>query len=329
MFRSGMFKWLGWIIIIFAVALAGCQDLTTPTATVAPATEEAKPWYPFLAGNNSDPFYAPAQNALRDFAALYGVKTSFEGPMDLNLSEQMKTFEQLCNDPRVTGIYYYPMDFAAAEVKIKECKALGKPVVIGAADSPIVGTQRAAFIGVSDQVFGTQAGQWAEQLTECKGKVGMIALVQTNTDARIKAFSDYLTAACPDLKQAERITHDGSAASATAALDSYLVANPDMTLIYFADGSGGQQAQNWKDKQADPNFKTMFLATDSPPLTLQAVKDGIFIGTVAQDTYIETWWAMLMLDALHNGKGVPDTMYLPVNRISKENVDQFMAKPAP
>jgi ABC-type sugar transport system substrate-binding protein len=295
-------------------------DKQSPEPTIVEPEDEQ--WYPFLAGNNRDPFYDPAQRALKDFAATYGVKTSFEGPMDLNLTSQMTTFEQLCNDPRVSGVYYYPMDFNAAEIYIKDCKEKGKPVVIGAADSPF--KTRAGFIGVSDEVFGSQAGMWAEELTKCDGKVGTIALVQANTDARIKAFGKYLSTACPDLKQAERVTHDGSAASASAALDAYLVANPDLTLVYFADGSGGQQAAFWKDKQADPNFKTMFLATDSPPLTLQAVKDGIFIGTVAQDTYIETWWAMLMLYSLHNGKGVPDIMYLPVNRIDQSNVDQFM-----
>jgi ABC-type sugar transport system substrate-binding protein len=130
---------------------------------------------------------------------------------------------------------------------------------------------------------------------------------------------------CPEVQFAERITHDGSVASATAALDAYLVANPDLALIYFADGSGGQQAQNWKEKQA-AGLKTMFLATDSPPLTLQAVKDGIFVGTVAQDTWIEEYWGVMLLDALNHGIKVPDTVYLGVNRISQDNVDEFLSK---
>jgi ABC-type sugar transport system substrate-binding protein len=233
----------------------------------------------------------------------------------------MRVMEELIASPETKGIFWYPMDFNAGEPFIQQAKAKGIPFVIGAADSPF--KTRDAFIGVNDEIFGVQAGAWAAELIGCQGKVGTMALVQQNTDARIAAFTEYIKNTCPDVAHAERVSHDGSVASATSTLDAYLVAHPDMSLLYFADGSGGQQAQNWSEKQAQ-GLETMFLATDSPPLTLQGVKDGIFIGTVAQNTYVEAYWGVMLLDALARGVKVPDTIYLGVDRISADNVDEFL-----
>jgi ABC-type sugar transport system substrate-binding protein len=322
-------KWKYWIMVLFMAVfvLSACQPLTTPTpvATAVPSGRSLEGTYYFLAGNNADPFYKPGVKGFKDAGDLVGMKTAFVGPMDLNVAEQMKTFEQLVNAPDTAGIFWYPMDFVQGEVYIKEAKEKGIPIVIGAADSP--NKTRDAFIGVNDQIFGTAAGAWAAELTNCQGKVGAIALVQANTDARIAAYYDYLKQMCPDMKFADRISHDGSPASATTALDAYLAANPDLSLIYFADGSGGQQGQNWLDKQAQ-GVKTMLLVTDTTDLALQGVKDGAFVGVLGQDTYTEEYWGVMLLDAINKGVPVPDTLYLAANRVDKGNVDAFIARMA-
>jgi len=325
---AGLTKWKNWIQVIFlGVFLAGCALLTETTPTPQPEKTGRKRegTYYFLAGNNADPFYKPGLEGFQAAAEKVGMEWKFVGPMDLNKNEQMRVFEQLVSAPDTAGIFWYPMDFNAGEVFIKMAKEKGIPLVIGAADSPF--KTRDAFIGVNDEIFGTAAGAWAQELTGCKGKVGAIALVQANTDARIAAYFKYLKEMCPEMGFAERVTHDGSVASATAALEAYLIANPDLSLIYFADGSGAQQAQIWKEKQA-VGLKTMFLATDATPLALQAVKDGIFVGTIGQDTYVEEYWGVMLLDALNRGIRVPDTLYLAASKIDKSNVDEYIARTA-
>ncbi len=313
-----MFKWFGWCLLFVLLLLVGCDPITPPVVVEKPAQEGT---YYFLAANNADPFYIPGVAGFTDAGKAVGMKTAFVGPMDLNVNAQLNTFEELVASPETKGIFWYPSDFVAGEPIIKEAVEKGIPIVIGAADSPY--KTRDAFIGVDDYVFGTQAGAWAQELTDCEGKVGTMALIQPNTDTRIKAFTEYLTEMCPDMTFAERVSHDGSIQSAAVNLDAYVIAHPDMVLIYFADGGGGQQAQNWKEKQAQ-GLETMFLATDSPPMTLQAIKDGIFVGTVAQDTYTEEYWGVLLLDALHKGLNVPDTLYLSSIRIDVDNVDEYL-----
>lgn len=290
---------------------------------VEPTKEVREGTYYFLAGNNSDPFYVDGVKGFNEAAASVGMKAEFVGPMDLNLASQMKTFEELVASPETKGIFWYPMDFNAGEPFVKAAVEAGIPMVIGAADSPF--KTRNAFIGYNNTVLGQQAGAWAAELIDCKGEVGTISVNGPNLDERVKGFNEYIVSVCPDIVIKERATHDGSAASEAATLEAYLIANPDLTLLWWADGAAGIQAQIWKDKQ-DQGVKTIFLATDMPQATLQAVKDGVFAGTVAQDTWTEEWWGVMLMDALQKGLRVPDTVYLSALLIDKTNVDKFLTK---
>ena len=317
-------NWSLLLLVVMMVILVGCVAKVTeapkPTEVVEPAREGV---YYFLAGNNSDPFYIPGVKGFMDAAKSVGMKAEFVGPMDNNASAQMKTFEELVANPNTKGIFWYPADFNTGEPFVKSAVEKGIPMVIGAADSPF--KTRDAFIGYNNTILGGQAGDWAAELVDCKGSVGAVANNGANVTERIEAFYARIAELCPEVEIYERASHDGSAASATSAIEAYLVAHPDLSLLWFADGAAGQQVQTWKDKQ-DAGVKTMFLATDMPPATLQAVKDGIFVGSVGQDTYTEEYFGVLLLDALSKGLRVPDTLYLSAIMVDKSNVDQFLGK---
>lgn len=319
---AGLTKWYGWCLrfLVVALVLAGCAK-AAPVAT--PVQEDKSGVYYFLAANNSDPFYVPGVKGFTDAGKALGVKTEFVGPMDLSLAGQMKTFEELVAKPDTKGIFWYPMDFNVGEPFVKAAVDKGIAMVIGAADSPF--KTRHAFIGYDNTVLGQQAGAWVAKLTDCKGSVGVVSVIGPNLEQRKAGFYEYLKQVCPDLKLVDPVTHDGSAANAAQVLDAYLVANPDLTLLWFCDGGAGQQAELWKDKQAH-GVKTMFLAMDMPPATLQAVKDGVFIGSVAQATYTEEFWGMTMLYYKAHGIDIPDTMYLSALLIDKSNVDKYLTK---
>lgn len=321
---DNMTKWFGWCMCLILVALVvvGCAS-ATPVATPVQTQKVETGTYYFLAANNSDPFYIPGVKGFTDAGKALGVKTEFVGPMDLSLAAQLNTFEELVAKPDTKGIFWYPMDFNAGEPFVKAAVDKHIAMVIGAADSPF--KTRNAFIGYNNTVLGQQAGAWVAKLTNCKGSVGVVSVIGPNLEERKKGFYEYLKQVCPDLKLVDPATHDGSAANATAVLDTYMIAHPDLTLLWFCDGGAGQQVEVWKDKQAR-GVKTMFLAMDMPPATLQAVKDGVFVGTVGQDTYTEEYYGMKLLYDLAHGQRVPDTLYLSALLIDKSNVDQFITK---
>jgi ribose transport system substrate-binding protein len=304
---------------MLVVLLAACA-VPTPEAVVEPKPVEEGVYY-FLAANNSDPFYIPGVNGFTEAGEALGVKTEFVGPMDLSLSAQMKTFEELVANPTTKGIFWYPMDFNAGEPFVQDAVDKGIAMVIGAADSPF--KTRNAFIGYNNTVLGQQAGAWVAKLTNCEGSVGAISVIGPSLEERKAGFYEYLKSVCPNLTLVDPASHDGSAANASAVIDGYMVANPDLTLLWFCDGGASQQVQNWKEKQ-EAGVKTMFLAMDMPPSTLQAVKDGIYIGSVGQDTYTEAFYGMNLLYDLAHGMRVPDTLYLSAILVDKSNVDQFI-----
>jgi len=319
-----MFKWFGWcllFILLISLVLVSCDPITPPIVVEKPIDEGT---YYFLAANNSDPFYVPGVQGFNDAGEMFGVKTEFVGPMDLNVNEQLKTFEELVASPKTRGIFWYPSDFAIGETIIKDAFQKGIPVVIGAVDSPYKG--RKAFVGYNNVVLGTQAGAWAAELIDCKGSVGIIHIQSgPNLTERADGFESYIESTCPDVKILERATHDGSAVSEAATLEAYLIANPDLTLLWWADGAAGIQAQIWKEKQ-EAGLETLFLATDMPEATLQAVKDGVFVGSVGQDTYTEEFWGLMLLYYINQGYRVPDTLFLSAILVDKDNVDQYLAE---
>lgn len=319
-----MFKKLS-LLLLVAVLLSACgaKETEVPVVVVEPTEVPDNGVYYFLAANNADPFYIPGVKGFTEAGKALGVKTEFVGPMDLSLAGQMKTFEELVANPNTRGIFWYPMDFNAGEPFVKEAVEKGIPMIIGAADSPF--KTRDAFIGYNNIVLGQQAGNWVAELTNCEGSVGVVSVIGPNLEERKQGFYEYLASVCPELELVDPVTHDGSAENASAVLDAYVVANPELTLLWFADGGAGQQAQNWKEKQ-DAGLKTLFLAMDMPPATLQAVKDGIFVGSVGQDTFTEAYTGMSMLYALQQGLSVPDTSYLSAILVDKTTVDQYLEK---
>lgn len=313
------------VLCVLVLILAACA---APTATPAPPTAAPPPvptvepgTYYFLAANVGDPYYVPGLACLDKAAKQLNVKTAFVGPTDLSLSSQMKTLEELVANPDTKGILIYVLDPNAAEPQFKAAKAKGIPIVVGDSDTP--SKTRNAYVGTNNAIFGGQAADWAADLTACKGPVGTIALNNASTTTRINAFEARIKDRCPGIQVIPWVTHDGSAANASAVLDSYVSAHPDANLIWWADGVVGQMAQNWKDKQA-AGVNAMLLASDMPPATLQAVKDGIFVGTLGQDTCTEEGFGLKVLYAAAHGERVPDTLSVGAIVIDKSNVDQFL-----
>lgn len=316
------------LFLLLMVMLAGCASKVPAPTAIAPPVEvvptQREGTFYFLAANNADQFYVPGVKGLTDAGNLVGMKTEFVGPMDLSVTSQMKTFEELIASPTTKGILWYAIDFNAGQPLVEEAMAKGIPVIIGGGDSPY--KTRNAFVGYDNAILGTQAAIWANKLIGCNGTVGTIAVTGINLDLRTQSFNNYFKETCKDkIKIVERATTDGSAANEAAVLEAYMVANPDLTLLWWADGGAGRQVQTWKEKQAQ-GIKTIFLATDMPPATLQAVKDGIFAGSVGQDTYTEEFIAVIMLDLLSKGYRIPDTLYLSAILVDKNNVDLYLGK---
>ena len=305
--------------VIVLLLLAGC-GAPAPTAVPAPTAETGV--YYWLAINISHPFYIPGIAGWNAAAKELGVNAKFVGPQESILAEQIKTFEELIANPTTKGIFLYPMDANAGEPLVKEAEAKGITVVMGNSDSTF--KTRSGFIGTDNVIMGQQAAAFAAKIINCKGSVGAIA---NNVGAasldRAESFNAEIARLCPAVVVEDTGIFDANTGAGLALLDSYMIAHPNLTFLWWTEGSASLMVQPWKEKQ-DAGLKTLFLGTDMPDAGLEAVRDGIFIGTLGQDTFTEEYFGLLMLVTKQKGLNIPDTTLLGTIIVTKDNVGQYL-----
>lgn len=310
--------------LVLAIAMiAGCVPQTpeVPAAVEELNPLEGKTFY-WLAANISDPFYVPGLEGWKAAAEELGVNVQFVGSLDgIGVAEQIKTFEQLNADSDNAGIFYYAVDYNASEPLIKEAEEKGITVIVGNTDSPY--KTRSGFVGTDQAQMGQAAAGYVAELLKCEGSVGTIGNFGPGVTLRMQAFMDQVKILCPNITVYDQAIHEGSASSALATVDAYMVAHPDLSLLWFADGTSNATIGPWKER-IEAGTKTMFLGCDMPPAALEAVKDGTWVGTIGQDTYAEEYWGLQMMVAKALGKSIPDTIYVASLVVTQENVDNYI-----
>jgi len=308
-------------LMLVAVMLISCAPKVPAEAPKEANPLEGKTFY-WLAANISNAFYVPGLEGWNAAAKELGVKVQFVGPLEgASVAEQSQTFEQLNADPNTGGILFYAVDFNAAEPLIEEAEGKGIPVEVGNTDSPY--KTRSGFIGTDHKQIGQSAAAYAAKVLGCKGSVGAVGNNSVVVPLRMQAFNEQIKMLCPDITVYEESLYDGTAMAAVATVDAYMIAHPDLSLLWFADGAANNTIGPWKER-IEAGTKTLFLGSDMPPAALDAVKDGTWIGLIGQDTYAEEYWGLQMLVAKALGKSIPDTIFVASLVVTKDNVDQFI-----
>lgn len=309
--------------VLLALLLAACAPAVAPTPVAVAADPLAGKTFYWLAAVNGDAFYVPGLAGFNAAAKDLGVKVEFVGPLDANLAEQTKIFEQLIADPNTGGILFYALDFNASQPLIDEAQAKGIPVVVANTDSPL--KTRVGFIGTDHKQIGMSAAAVAAKAIGCKGSVGTVGNDSVVVPLRMQAFAEQMAILCPDVKVEPMATYHDAVTEALSVVDNYMVAHPDLTLLWYADGSSNNSIGPWRER-VQAGGKTLFLGSDMPPAALEAVKDGTWIGTIGQDTFAEEYWGLTFLVNAALGKGIPDTTFVAAMVVDKLNVDKFLAK---
>ena len=162
-----MFKWYGWCLLFILLLLVSCDPMTPPVVVEEKPVSDDGTYY-FLAANNADPFYVPGVQGFNDAGELVGVKTEFVGPMDMNVNEQLKTFEELVANPNTGGIFWYPTDFAIGETVIKD--ALQKDIPVFDDIGPVVELPRAVKAVCVDDNQEYKEGNTRKRILSSVGK---------------------------------------------------------------------------------------------------------------------------------------------------------------
>ena len=195
-------------------------------------------------------------------------------------------------------------------------------------DSDAPQSDRIAYLGSSNVAAGVQAGEIAVKALpnggKCMGFVGFLGA--DNAIERIAGFRQAVEGSGIELVDVRG--DDVDFARARSNVDDVLAANPDIDCmvgfysynppkIYEALQAAGKLGQ------------VTVIAFDEDPVTLGAVREGSFAGTVVQDPYQWGYQGMhLMADYLEGDTSkIPDDglIIVPTKVIDKSNVDEFEA----
>ncbi len=196
-------------------------------------------------------------------------------------------------------------------------------------DSDAPQSKRIAYLGSSNTDAGVQAGEIAVRALpkggKCMGFVGFLGA--DNAKERIAGFRKAVEGKGIELVDVRG--DDVDFPRARSNVDDVLAANPEINcMVGFYSYNPPKIYEALK--AAGKLGKITVVAFDEDPVTLGAVKDGSFAGTVVQDPYQWGYQGMkLMASYLEGDKSkVPQNglIIVPTKVIDKANVDAFSAE---
>src|SRR5215218_2453539 len=214
------------------------------------------------------------------------------------------------------------------KTQVEAFNKIGSQVPLFTFDRDAADAKRIFYIGSSNVDLGKNAGELAVKAlpngAKCMGFVGNTGA--DNARERIEGFK--AVAGPKNIQLVDVRTDDHDQTRARANVDDTLVANPDINcMVGFYSYNPPKIYESLRDNRK--LGKITVIAFDEDPITLGAVKDGSFAGTVVQQPFEWGYQGMkLMAKYLEGDKsGVPENklIIVPTKVIDKANVDQFEA----
>jgi ribose transport system substrate-binding protein len=196
-------------------------------------------------------------------------------------------------------------------------------------DSDAPASERIAYVGSSNTAAGEQAGEIALGALpdggKCMGFVGFLGA--DNAVERIDGFRSKIEGSGIELVDVRG--DDVDFARARSNVDDVLVANPEINCMvgfYSYNPPKIYEALQAAGKLGEITV----IAFDEDPITLGAVRDGSFAGTVVQQPFEWGYQGMKLMAAYLEGdtSGVPEDglIIVPTRIIDQGNVDAFEAE---
>lgn len=236
--------------------------------------------------------------------------------------------QRLLDDLMAAGVAAIAVSVLDPKTQIDQLNKVGSKMPLFTFDSDAPNSKRLAYIGSSNTDLGRNAGEIAVKALpkggKCMGFVGNTG--SDNARERIEGFK--AVAGKQGIQLVDVRTDDHDQARARANVDDTLVARPDINcMVGFYSYNPPRIYEALRD--SGKLNKITVIAFDEDPITLGAVKEGAFAGTVVQQPYEWGYQGMKLLAAVLKG----DKSKIPANgliiipgiMVTKGNVDQFRA----
>ena len=236
--------------------------------------------------------------------------------------------QRLLDDLMAAGVAAVAVSVLDPKTQIDTLNKIGTSVPLFTFDSDAPSSKRLAYIGSSNTDLGRNAGAIAAKAMpkggKCMGFVGNTG--SDNARERIEGFKE--VASKHNIQMVDVRTDDHDQTRARANVDDVLVARPEINcMVGFYSYNPPRIYEGLRD--SGKIGKITVIAFDEDPITLGAVKEGAFAGTVVQQPYEWGYQGMkLLADVLKGDKSkIPANglIIIPGIIVNKANVDQFKA----
>jgi ribose transport system substrate-binding protein len=289
------------------------------------AGAQEKPALAFIVNAASD-FWKLAEAGVRDAQKeLPGYELQFRYPAQGTAALQ----NALMDDLLAAGTDAIMISSVDPKTSVDAFNRIAKEIPLFTTDSDAPNSDRIAYLGSSNTQAGIQAGEIAKKAlpngAKCMGFVGFLGA--DNAVERIAGFRQAVEGSGIELVDVRG--DDVDFARARSNVDDVLVASPEidcMVGFYSYNPPKIYEALQASGKLGEITV----IAFDEDPITLGAVREGSFAGTVVQDPYQWGYQGMKLMAAYREGDKsiVPadGLMIVPTKVIDKSNVDSFEAE---
>lgn len=293
------------------------------TATTAMADD--KPQLAFVVNAASD-FWKLAEAGVNAAQAeLPGYELQFRYPAQGTAALQ----NALMDDLVAAGTDAIMISSADPKNSIDAFNRIAAQVPLFTTDSDAPQSDRIAYLGSSNTAAGVQAGEIAVGAMpdggKCMGFVGFLGA--DNAKERIAGFRQAVEGKGIELVDVRG--DDVDFARARSNVDDVLAASPDINCMvgfYSYNPPKIYEALQAAGKLGDITV----IAFDEDPITLGAVREGSFAGTVVQDPYQWGYQGMKLMASYLEGdrSEIPadGLIIVPTKIIDQDNVDAFEAE---
>jgi ribose transport system substrate-binding protein len=299
------------------------------TVLAGPAGAAEKLQFAVVPKAMNNPFFDLARDGCMKRAKELGtVECVYRGPIEHEPATEVQIIQDLITQ-RVDGLAISVSDVGALTGIIKAARDAGIHVVTFDADAP--GSARQAYIGTNNNDLGRALG---EMLVKAQPRAGVYGMVSggpaaANLNERLEGVREVAgKAGWKEVSGSPTYCND-DAALAVQQLNDLTTAHPDLNAVVAVGGWPlfvPEGYRNFFNSNADrfKSGKLVAVAADTLPSELQLLKGGYVAALVGQRPFEMGEKAMDALLALHDGKPVQEIIYTGVDRVTKDNVGEFL-----
>ncbi len=298
---------------------------TMASLAASVAYSQDKPAIAFVVNAASDFWKLSEAGVKAAQAELPGYETQFRYPAQGTAALQ----NALMDDLVAAGTDAIMISSADPKSSIDAFNRIAAQIPLFTTDSDNPASNRIAYLGSSNTLAGVQAGEIAVKAMPnggtCMGFVGFLGA--DNAVERIAGFRQAVDGKGIELVDVRG--DDVDFARARSNVDDVLAANPEINCMvgfYSYNPPKIYEALQAAGKLGEITV----IAFDEDPITLGAVREGSFAGTVVQDPYQWGYQGMKLMAAYLEGdkSGIPadGLIIVPTKVIDKDNVDTFEAE---